>query len=129
MSALNPTKTKSEVFCILEFKHVRRHGSVPPESIRFIAGARSLNEQDLRDNPKFFKVPEARIISIRTKLTVKIYDVYANILRGMFSSRFNGSAARLGTSRGAQSRKNGVLIHLGSTGRGIRSQVIIKLIN
>ena len=44
-----------------------------------------LNEQDLRDNLKFLRVPEASIDLIRTKVAMKIYDEYANILRGMFS--------------------------------------------
>jgi hypothetical protein len=56
----------------------------------FIAGARSLNEQDLHDNLAYFKVPQAGIDSIRSKLAFKILDEYANILNGMYSTRFNG---------------------------------------
>jgi hypothetical protein len=56
----------------------------------FIAGARSLNEQDLHDNLAYFKVPQAGIDSIRSKLSFKIFDEYANILKGMYSTRFNG---------------------------------------
>jgi ribonuclease HI len=56
----------------------------------FIAGARSLNEQDLHDNLAYFKVPQAGIDSIRSKLAFKIFDEYANILKGMYSTRFNG---------------------------------------
>ncbi len=56
----------------------------------FIAGARSLNEQDLHDNLAYFKVPQAGIDSIRSKLVFKIFDEYANILKGMYSTRFNG---------------------------------------
>ncbi len=56
----------------------------------FIAGARSLNEQDLHDNLSYFKVPQAGIDSIRSKLVFKIFDEYANILKGMYSTRFNG---------------------------------------
>jgi hypothetical protein len=37
----------------------------------FIAGARSLNEKDLHDNLAYFKVPEAGITSIRSKLDLK----------------------------------------------------------
>ena len=48
-----------------------------------------LNEQDLRDNLKFLRVPEASIDLIRTKVAMKIYDEYANILRGMYSTRLN----------------------------------------
>ena len=46
----------------------------------FIAGARSLNEKDLHDNLIYFKVPQAGIDSIRSKLAFKIFDEYANIL-------------------------------------------------
>jgi hypothetical protein len=56
----------------------------------FIAGARSLNEKDLHDNLAYFKVPQAGIDSIRSKLALKIFDEYANILKGMYSTRFNG---------------------------------------
>ena len=38
----------------------------------FIAGARSLNEQDLHENLAYFKVPQAVIESIRSKLAFKI---------------------------------------------------------
>jgi hypothetical protein len=55
-----------------------------------IAGARSLNERDLHDNLTYFKVPQAGIDSIRSKLAFKIFDEYANILKGMYSTRFNG---------------------------------------
>jgi hypothetical protein len=57
---------------------------------RFIAGARSLNEKDLNENLTYFKVPQAGIDSIRSKLAFKIFDEYANILKGMYSTRFNG---------------------------------------
>ncbi len=56
----------------------------------FIAGARSLNEKDLHDNLVYFKVPQAGIDSIRSKLDLKIFDEYANILKGMYNTRFNG---------------------------------------
>ncbi len=38
----------------------------------------------------YFKVPQADIDSIRSKLVFKIFDEYANILKGMYSTRFNG---------------------------------------
>jgi hypothetical protein len=47
----------------------------------FIAGARSLYEQDLHDNLTYFKVPQTGIEFIRSKLTFKIFDEYANILK------------------------------------------------
>ncbi len=56
----------------------------------FITGARSLNEKDLHDNLTYFKVPQSGIDSIRSKLALKIFDEYANILKGMYSTRFNG---------------------------------------
>ena len=63
----------------------------------FIAGARSLNEQDLHDNLTYFKVPQAGIESIRSKLAFKIFDEYAKILKGMYSTRFNGRPRDNGT--------------------------------
>jgi hypothetical protein len=56
----------------------------------FIEGVRSLNEKDLHDNLAFFKVPEAGIKSIRSKSILTIFDEYANILKDMYSTRFNG---------------------------------------
>ncbi len=56
----------------------------------FIPGARSLNEQDLHDNLAYFKVPQGGIDSIRSKLAFKIFDEYVNILKVMYSTRFNG---------------------------------------
>ena len=41
--------------------------------------------------------------SIRSKLSLKMYDEYVNVLRGMYSVRFNGSASRQGTSTQVQS--------------------------
>ena len=64
------------------------------EQVSFIAGARSLNEQDLRKKLKFFQVPEASIESIRSKLNMRIFDEYTNNLRCMYSTRFNGCTAR-----------------------------------
>jgi hypothetical protein len=60
------------------------------KQVSFIAGARSLNEQDLRKNLKFFQVPEASIESIRSKLV-------------MYSTRFNECTTRSGTSTEAHS--------------------------
>jgi hypothetical protein len=62
----------------------------------FIVGARSLNEKDLHDNLPYFKVPQAGIDSIRSKLVLKIFDEYANILKGMYSTRFNGRSKNKG---------------------------------
>jgi hypothetical protein len=56
----------------------------------FIAGARSLNKAELKENLEYFKVPSASVEPIRTKLDMTIFDEYANILKGMYSIRFNG---------------------------------------
>ncbi len=42
------------------------------------------------DNLAYFKVPQTGIDSLRSKLAFKIFDEYANILKGMYSTRFNG---------------------------------------
>ena len=83
----------------------RTGGQAAGKQVSFKAGARSLNEQDLRlhDNLHFFKVPDAGMESIRSKLVLKIYDEYVNVLRRMYSVRFNGSASRKGTSSQSQS--------------------------
>ena len=67
------------------------------EQISFIAGVHSLNEQDLRKSC-FSLVPEASIESIGSKLDMRIFDEYANILKYMYSIRFNGVSTRVGTS-------------------------------
>ena len=41
-------------------------------------------------NLEYFKVPSGRVEPIRTKLTMKTFNEYANILKGMYSIRFNG---------------------------------------
>ncbi len=56
----------------------------------FVAGARSLNEEEFKENLEYFKVPSASIDSIRTKLVMTIFDEYTHILKGMYSIRFNG---------------------------------------
>ena len=66
------------------------------EQISFVTGSRSVNKQDLRRNLKFFQVPEASIQSIYSKLAIRVFDVYANILKCMYSTRFSGGPARAG---------------------------------
>jgi hypothetical protein len=109
-----PTKTRAGVVCLLEFKSmsdVTRHYIVDAkrvtesqytslrsvlamtmqrqgwkvEHVSFIAGARSLNEKELQKNLTFFEVPPTSIEAIRAKLVMKIFDEYANILKGMYS--------------------------------------------
>ncbi len=67
------------------------------EQISFITGARSLNKEELKRNLEFFKVPNASIEPITSKLAMKIFDEYANILKGMYSIRFNGRSDHEGT--------------------------------
>ena len=124
---LPPTESKAGIFCILEFKRmsditdqylirarsraenqyaslrralgdtIQRQGW-RVEQISFIAGSRSLNEDDLRKNLKFFQVPEASIEAIGSKLALRIFDEYANILRCMYSTRYRGGPSGTGSS-------------------------------
>jgi hypothetical protein len=55
-----------------------------------IMGARSVNKQDLSKNLTFFRVPEASINSIHSKLAMRVFDVYANILQNMYITKFSG---------------------------------------
>jgi hypothetical protein len=41
---------------------------------------------------KFFGVPSASFGSIYSKLAMRTFDVYTNILKYMYSTRFNGGA-------------------------------------
>ena len=72
------------------------------DQVSFITGARSLDKQDFRKNLKFFGVPEASISSIYSKLAMRTFDVYANILKCMYSTRFNGVATGSEASTDAQ---------------------------
>ncbi len=104
-----PTKTKAGVICLLEFKRMsdvtnqyivrakrvsgaqytsfrsalaitmQRQGWWV-EQVSFIAGARLLNEEELKKNLAYFKFPAASIEPIRTKLAMKIFDEYANLV-------------------------------------------------
>ncbi len=111
-----PTTTKVGVICLLEFKRMpevtnrsivraKREADEQYESLRsalgktmqrqgwmveqisFVAGARSLNEEELKKNLEYFKVPSASIDPIRSKLAMKIFDEFANILKGMYGIR------------------------------------------
>ena len=68
------------------------------EQFSFITGTRSLNEEELKKNLTFFRVPPASIEPIRAKLAMKIFDEYGNILKGMYSIRYNGRSDHGGTS-------------------------------
>ena len=54
----------------------------------------TFSEQDLRKNLKFFNVSEVNLQSIYTKLTMRVFDVYTNILKYMYSTRFSGGSTR-----------------------------------
>ena len=72
------------------------------EQISFITGTRSVNKQDLSKNLKFFNVSEGSIQSIYSKLSLRVFDVYANILKCMYITRFSGGPARSEASPEAQ---------------------------
>ncbi len=57
------------------------------DQVSFITGARSIDKQDFRHNMKFFGVPEASISSLYSKLAMRTFDVYANILKWMYSTQ------------------------------------------
>jgi hypothetical protein len=61
-----------------------------------------VDKQDFSKNLKFFRVPEASISSIYSKLAMRAFDVYANILKCMYSIRFSGGATRSEASSDAQ---------------------------
>ena len=65
------------------------------EQIAFITGARSVNKQDLSKNLKFFNVTEA-------SMAMRVFDVYANIFKCMYSTRFSGGSTRSEASPEAQ---------------------------
>jgi len=62
-----------------------------------------VNKQDLSRNLKYFKVPEASIQVIYSKLTMRVFYVYGNILKCMYSTRFSGGPSKLEASPEAQS--------------------------
>ena len=125
IAVLPPVGNKAGVFCILEYKGmsdftdqyllraestaenqytslrsalsdvIQRQGW-KVEQISFVTGSRSVNEQDLREKLKFFRVPEVSIKSIYSNLTKRVFDVYANIFNCMYSTRFNGVTTRSG---------------------------------
>ncbi len=68
------------------------------EQVSFIAGARSLNEEELKKNLTYFEVPPVSKEPIHAKLAMKIFDEYANILKGMYSIRLNGRSDHGSTS-------------------------------
>ena len=70
------------------------------ERINFIAGAAP--STSMTEEQRVFEVPEASIESIGSKLAMRIFDEYANILKCMYRTRFNGAPPGQGTSLEAQ---------------------------
>jgi len=58
----------------------------------FITTTRSPNEQDPQGKLAYFKVPQTGMKSwvIKSKVVFKIFDEYADILKGMYRMRFKG---------------------------------------
>ncbi len=131
IAVLPPTGNKTGTFCILEHKRmsdscehylvrtkntaenqyaslrnvistVIQRQSWKVDQVSFITGSRSVDKQDFRNNMKFFGVPEASISSIYSKLAMRTFDVYVNILKCMYTTRFNGGATRSEASSDAQ---------------------------
>ena len=63
-----------------------------------VTDTRSVTRQDLSNNLNFFTVPETSIQSIYSKLAMRVFDVYANILKYMYSTRFREGSTRSETS-------------------------------
>ena len=77
---LRPTKDRYDSLRTSLSNTIQRQ-DLKDKQIRFISGVRSLNEQDLWNNLKFFKVQKTSIESIHTKLSMRIFDEYSNVLR------------------------------------------------
>jgi hypothetical protein len=113
---LPPEGNKGGVFCILDYKRIsdvcerylirvkstvedqyvslrsvisdviQRH-DWRVEQISFVTDSHSVNKQDLMKNLKFFQVPEVSIQSMYSKVEMRVFDVYANILKYMYRTR------------------------------------------
>ena len=131
IAVLPPVGNKAGIFCILEHKRmsdvcerylirakstaeaqyvslrsaistVIQHQGWKVEQVSFITGARSVDKQDFSKNLKKFRVPAASIDSVYSKLAMRVFDVYANILKCMYNTRFSGVATRSEASSDAQ---------------------------
>ncbi len=60
------------------------------DQVSFITGARSVDKQDFSNNMKFFGVPTASINSIYSKLVMRTFDVYVNVLKCMYEDEDHG---------------------------------------
>jgi hypothetical protein len=72
------------------------------DQVSFITGARSVDKQDFSKNMRFFRVPEDIINSIYSKLAMRTFDVYVNIVKYMYRTRFNGGVTRSEVSSDTQ---------------------------
>ncbi len=68
------------------------------KKVIFITGAWLLNEEEIKKNLAYFEVPTVSVEPIHAKLAMKIFDEYTNILKGMYSVRFNGRSDHGGNS-------------------------------
>ena len=84
-------------FFISALSKTMQHPGWMVEQVSFIVVTRSLNKEELKKTLEFFKVPKASMESIRSELIMKIFDEYANILKGMYSIRFDGRSVHAGT--------------------------------
>jgi hypothetical protein len=78
-----------------------------------------------QENLAYFEVPPGSIEPIRSKLAMKIFDEYTNVLKGMYSIRFNGRSDHGDTSTQVTEDPTTGTFHLSETqgerekGRGI----------
>ena len=67
--------------------------AIKRDHFSFITGARSVDKRDLSKNLKFFKVPEASISSIYSKLAMRAFDVYASVTNDSSKQAFATESA------------------------------------
>jgi hypothetical protein len=68
------------------------------EQVSFITGVRYLNEEEIKKNLPYFEVPSANVEPIHAQLAITILDEYENIIKSMYSIRFNDRPDHGGTS-------------------------------
>ncbi len=99
ISVLPPVGNKSGVFCILE------HKRMSDVCDQYITRAKHTEEDQylslhstISTNMKFFNVSEDNIQSTYSKLVMRVFDVYTNVLKYMYNTRFNGGQTTLEAS-------------------------------
>jgi hypothetical protein len=103
IAVLPPAGNKAGTFCILEDKRMSdccEHYLVRAKKTaeNQYASLRSAISTVIQRQ----SVPEASISSIYSKLVMRTFDVYVNILKCMYNTRFNGDVTRSETSTDAQ---------------------------